>query len=399
MTEQVPSAGQPFSRIEVNVDPPYPVIVGRDLTSQLASLIPPSAARVMVLFAPPMRQAVGVVDALLRTNDLEVHLAELPEAEAGKTIQVAAAAWRRLGLANFTRSDVVVSLGGGATSDIAGFVAATWLRGVPVIHLPTTLLGMVDAAVGGKTGLNTTEGKNLVGAFHQPLAVLCDLLHLTTLPREELINGLAEVIKCGLIADKSILDLVLADPLQCLDPAGPVLAQLIAKAVAVKAHVVSADPNEQGWRAVLNYGHTFGHAIEQVENYQWRHGLAVAVGMVFEAEVAVRCGVMRPELLHLHRALLTGVGLPTTYQPGQWDQLYEAMGRDKKNHGHLKRMVVLEDVAKPALLENVDEAILQQAYQAVTVSRSTAPPTAPPKDEAWGLAPGVPRHQWSGGHQ
>jgi len=294
---------------------------------------------------------------------------------------VAEAAWRRLAQASFTRSDLIVGLGGGATTDMAGFVAATWLRGVPVIHLPSTLLGMVDAAIGGKTGLNLAEGKNLVGAFHQPNAVLCDLDYLVSLPKEELINGLAEIIKCGFVADQTILDLVMAAPQQCLEPRGTALAELIGKAVAVKAQVVSADPTEQGWQAVLNYGHTFGHAIEQVENYTWRHGYAVAVGMVFEAEVAVRCGVLRPEVLQLHRSALTAVGLPTTCQDGQWDRLFLAMGRDKKNSGRLRRMVVLQDVAKPALLEDVDQDILQQAYRAVAAGPrhlEAAPPPAPP---------------------
>src|SRR5690606_34917492 len=197
--------------------------------------------------------------------------------------------WQVMGQADFTRSDAIVAVGGGATTDLAGFVAATWLRGITVVHVPTTLLAMVDAAVGGKTGINTAEGKNLVGAFHPPAGVLCDLAALESLDRWDLVAGLAEVIKTGFIADERILELVAehADGLRewagadATEETWAVLTELIERSVRVKARVVSEDLTEQGLREILNYGHTLGHAIELVERYQLRHGAAVAVGMVF----------------------------------------------------------------------------------------------------------------------
>jgi 3-dehydroquinate synthase len=214
-----------------------------------------------------------------REAGLDVYLAVVPDAEDAKSAVVAAELWSALGQAGFTRTDAVIGVGGGTVTDLAGFVAATWLRGVRVVQVPTTLLGMVDAAVGGKTGINTPEGKNLVGAFHPPAGVLCDLDALATLPRPDLVAGLAEVVKCGFIADPRILELVEADPVAALDVEGPFLRQLVERAVQVKADVVTADLREAALREILNYGHTFGHAVEQVEGYRWRHGEAVAVGM------------------------------------------------------------------------------------------------------------------------
>ncbi|MCL2424602.1 MAG: 3-dehydroquinate synthase, partial [Micrococcales bacterium] len=259
-----------------------------------------------------------------------------------------------------TRSDVVVGLGGGATTDVAGFVAATWLRGVPVVQIPTTLLGMVDAAVGGKTGINTPEGKNLVGAFHPPAGVVCDLSTLATLPRTDLVAGLAEVVKCGFIADPVIVDLVV--DAQATDPSSPVLHELVRRAVQVKADVVGQDLRESYLREILNYGHTFAHAIEQVEQYRWRHGEAVSVGMVYAAELARLAGMCDDGLVDRHRQVLTALGLPTTYRGDRWDQLFTAMRRDKKARGSLLRFVVLAALGQPVRLEGPDPAMLAAAY-------------------------------------
>src|SRR5262249_1295282 len=215
---------------------------------------------------------------------------EVPDAEAGKDIEVAAQCWEALGAANFTRTDGVVGVGGGAVTDGAGFVAACWLRGVPVVQVPTSLLGMVDAAIGGKTGVNTAAGKNLVGAFHPPVGVLCDLSTLDTLPAAELTTGLAEVVKYGFIADPAILDAIEPDPAAAADPRGAVLPELVVRSVRVKACVVAQDLRESGLREILNYGHTLAHAIENVEGYAWRHGHAVSVGLVFAAALARLAG-------------------------------------------------------------------------------------------------------------
>ncbi len=268
-----------ITTIRVGGERPYDVLVGRDLLGALPGMLP-GAARVAVLYAPPLKEyATRVADALGYTLPIE-----LPDAEAGKTIEVAARCWEALGAAGFTRTDAVVGVGGGAVTDLAGFVAACWLRGVRVVQVPTSLLGMVDAAVGGKTGVNTTAGKNLVGAFHPPAGVLCDLSTLDTLPPVDLVAGLAEVVKCGFIADPAILDLI--------EGAGPAasLRELVERSVRVKARVVAQDLRESGLREILNYGHTLGHAIEKHEGYRWRHGHAISVGLVFAAALGRHSG-------------------------------------------------------------------------------------------------------------
>jgi len=273
-----------------------------------------------------------------------------------------------LGQADFTRSDAIVSLGGGATTDLAGFVASTWLRGIKVVHIPTTLLAMVDAAVGGKTGINTAEGKNLVGAFHPPAGVLCDLATLETLPRNELVSGLAEVVKCGFVADPVILDLVEGDPTAAITPGSPVLRALIERAISVKVDVVVGDLKETGGsaghpgREALNYGHTLGHAIEKAERYRFRHGAAVAIGMVYVAKLARLAGRLDEETAERHRSVLELVGLPTSYGGATWGQLHEAMKVDKKSRGDTLRFVVLEGLAKPAVLAGPDPALLTAAF-------------------------------------
>ena len=270
-----------------------------------------------------------------------------------------------LGEKNFGRRDVVIGLGGGAATDLAGFVAAAWMRGIKVIQVPTTLLAMVDAAVGGKTGINTAAGKNLVGAFHEPYAVFVDLDRLRSLPEDELVAGSAEIIKTGFIADPAILDLYESDPAACLRVDGH-LPELVARSVAVKARVVSEDLQEAGLREILNYGHTFGHAVELREHFTWRHGNAVAVGMMFVAELARLKGLIDAALVQRHRSILASVGLPTSYEGGHFDELIAGMRRDKKNRdGHI-RFVALTGVGETTRLEDTSDDELRAAYQAIS---------------------------------
>ena len=252
-----------------------------------------------------LAETAEAIRSHLADKGVDAHRIEIPDAEAGKELPVVGFIWEVLGRIGIGRKDALVSLGGGAATDVAGFAAATWLRGVSIVHVPTTLLGMVDAAVGGKTGINTEAGKNLVGAFHQPIAVLVDLATLETLPRNEIVAGMAEVVKAGFIADPVILDLIEADPQAALDPTGEVLPELIRRAVAVKAEVVAADEKESELREILNYGHTLGHAIERRERYQWRHGAAVSVGLVFAAELARLAGRLDDATAERHRSILT----------------------------------------------------------------------------------------------
>lgn len=343
----------------------YDVVVGRGLLGKLPEILGERVRRVLVVHPRALRMTGDSVRADLAAAGFTAVTAEIPDAEEGKHIQVAAFCWQVLGQNDFTRSDAIVSVGGGAVSDLAGFVAATWLRGVQVVHLPTSLLGMVDAAVGGKTGINTAEGKNLVGSFHPPAAVLADLDALATLPVNELISGMAEVVKCGFIADPVILDIIENQPDAVKDPNSAALRELIERAIAVKAVVVSADLKESGQREFLNYGHTLGHAIELVERYSWRHGAAVSVGMMFAAELARSVGRLSDEAADRHRSVLEGLGLPTSYRRDRWQGLLDGMRRDKKSRGDLLRFVVLDSIGKPGILDVPDTSLLFAAYQEI----------------------------------
>lgn len=351
--------------VEVSAEHDYQVEIGPGVAKRLPDLLP-AGVRVCLICPERLYDAVQPLVRRLREHGHWLLCHPTPDGEAAKTHQVTAECWAVLGEAGFTRDDMIIGVGGGATTDLAGFVAATWLRGVGVIQVPTTLLGMVDAAVGGKTGINTASGKNLVGAFHSPRRVLCDLDWLETLAPADLRAGMAEVVKCGFIADPRILELIETDPARALDPSGPVLAELVRRAVAVKAAVVSDDLRESGYREILNYGHTFAHAIEQVEGFQWRHGDAVSVGLVYIAELAGRAGLLDDDVVARHRRILSGLDLPVTYPPGRWDRLLPVMSRDKKARGSTLRFVALEGVGRPRRLEAPDPALLIDAYAAIS---------------------------------
>ena len=356
------------STIRVAGPAPYDVVVGHGVADRLSALLGDGVTRVAVIHPEGLS-----ADALVETleSDYEVIGIAVPDGERAKTATVAAACWEVLGEAGFTRSDAVVTYGGGATTDLGGFVAATWLRGVPVVHVPTTLLAMVDAAVGGKTGINTGAGKNLVGSFHEPAGVLCDLATLTTLPRAELVAGLGEVVKCGFIADPVILDLVETTAPEELTADSAVLRELVERAIQVKADVVAGDLKETGGsdghpgREALNYGHTLAHAIERTEDYGIRHGEAVAIGCVYVAELAARAGGLDPALVQRHREAFGKVGLPTSYAGADFDQLHRAMLVDKKARGSQLRFVVLSDLAVPTVLAGPSTADLRDAYAAI----------------------------------
>ena len=354
------------TRIEVAGPHPYPVLIGRGARDRLTDTVRDLGARtVLLVHQPSLGLLAARVRGTLDAAGIDAHRVEVPDAEEGKSLAVAGFCWEVCGQVGITRADLVVSLGGGAATDLAGFVAATWMRGVRVVHVPTTLLAMVDAAVGGKTGINTAAGKNLVGAFHEPSAVLVDLALLDTLPTGELVAGSAEIIKTGFIADPVILELIEADPAAALNPAGPVLAELVHRSIAVKADVVAADLRESHLREILNYGHTLGHAIERRENYRWRHGAAVSVGLVFAAELARLAGRLDDATADRHRAVLSAVGLPVSYPDGVLEELVDTMRGDKKARAGTLRFVVLDGLARPGRLEAPDPELLATAYAAV----------------------------------
>jgi 3-dehydroquinate synthase len=267
---------------------------------------------------------------------------------------------RFLSEAGLERSDAVVALGGGVVGDVAGFAAALYLRGVAFVQVPTTLLAQIDSSVGGKTGINTAEGKNLVGAFHPPVAVLADTDVLGGLPEAEFRAGMAEVVKCGFIADPAVLDLLEADPTGRRDT-----EELIERAVRVKADAVGEDLYDTGVREFLNYGHTLAHAIERVEDFGWRHGEAVAVGLVFAAELAGQAGLLTRGEVDRHARLVAAMGLPTRYT-GDWERIQAVMRVDKKARGASLRFVVLDGIGNPRVLADPDQAWLDAAWAAVS---------------------------------
>ncbi|MEX2289860.1 MAG: 3-dehydroquinate synthase [Mycobacteriales bacterium] len=355
------------TRIRVRGTVPYDVVVGHGLLGELAAMVDRSA-RVAVVHPAVLRETAEAIRKDLEASGHEAVAVEVPDGEEQKDIKVAAYLWDVLGQVGFTRTDAIVGVGGGATTDLAGFVAANWLRGVRVVHVPTTLLGMVDAAVGGKTGVNTAAGKNLVGAFHPPVGVLCDLTALETLPAHDYVAGLAEVVKVGFTHDPRILELIEQDPKAARIPDGPHTRELIERAVAVKAQVVGEDLTEQGQREFLNYGHTLGHAIEKVEDYRWRHGAAVSVGLAFVAELGRLAGRLDDATAARHRSVLESLGLPTGYT-GDWPAVHAAMRIDKKSRGNRLRFVVLDALAAPRILDDPDPTLLVAAYEQVRRDR------------------------------
>jgi 3-dehydroquinate synthase len=354
------------TRIAVGGERRHEVIVGTGVLSELPSLIGPQARNVVVLYATSLSAIAAAVGESIAAAGYAVQTEPVPDGEAAKEIGVAAALWTRLAAAGIGRDDAIVGIGGGAATDLAGFVAATWLRGVRIVLVPTTLLGMVDAAIGGKTAINTAAGKNLVGAFSPPAGVLADTSILASLPAAEYVSGLAEVIKAGFIADPVILDLVEADPEAAARPGGPHERELVERSIAMKAAVVSADLREAGRREMLNYGHTLGHAIERVENYAMRHGEAVAIGMCFAAALGRIAGRLDAATQERHRSVLTAVGLPVRYRGDVWPEIRAAMAVDKKARAAKLRFVVLDGLAKPGILADPPDELLARAYAEVS---------------------------------
>ncbi|MEO5333919.1 MAG: 3-dehydroquinate synthase [Magnetococcus sp. YQC-5] len=265
----------------------------------------------------------------------------------------------------FERTDILLALGGGVIGDMTGFAAATYLRGVPFVQVPTTLLAQVDASVGGKTGINHALGKNLIGAFYQPALVLIDVETLTTLPKRELLAGMAEVIKYGIIRDADFFALLehRLDDILAVDT--ELLARLVRTCCAIKAEIVAADEREHGTRALLNLGHTFGHAIESLTGYDsWLHGEAVAVGMILATRVAVSLGMCRLEEALRIQGLLEACGLPTAAPAFPCSRYLEAMTHDKKVSGGIIRFVLPEGIGNAKVCGDVNDALIEAALTA-----------------------------------
>lgn len=328
-------------------DRSYDVVVGRRITEQTTQHVPPTprAEKAMIVTHAGLAAIAKPVAASLEARGLATGIATIPEGEVSKSIVVAESLWEQMVDGGWHRNDLVVALGGGVVTDVAGFVAATYNRGVPYVNVPTTLLGQVDAAIGGKTGVNLPQGKNLVGVIRQPLAVLCDVDVLASLPREELRSGLAEVVKYGLIDDATILTLLERQASAILAGDPGVLLDVVTRCVAVKASIVSADENERGVRAHLNYGHTFAHAIEHAAEFRGiRHGEAVALGMMAAAYLAREMGRIDDDVVATHRRVLQAMELPVTASL-DLGALERAWRHDKKYQGGV-RFVLLSAIGR-----------------------------------------------------
>ncbi|MCF8528454.1 MAG: 3-dehydroquinate synthase [Aquiluna sp.] len=338
-------------------------VIGRGLLDDVSMALD-GVKKVLILHP----QALAVSAETLRENlvqkGFEALLAEVPNGEDAKRIEVAAFCWGIMGTSDFHRNDAVIGFGGGATTDLAGFVASTWLRGVRSILIPTTLLGMVDAAIGGKTGINTSEGKNLVGSFYLPHKVFVDLDALETLPKNELLAGMAEVAKYGFIEDPWILEAIESGS-EATDHTSETFAEIIRRSISIKERITTADFKEAGQREFLNYGHTLGHAIELAERFKWRHGAAISIGMVFAAELAMLSGKLSEKDVERHRSILGGLGLPLIYRSDRWEMLLATMQRDKKSRGGSLRFVVLDGIGRPGILNAPTPELLFTAFQAI----------------------------------
>jgi 3-dehydroquinate synthase len=351
-------------RITVEGTAAYEVVIGRNLLDQVPSMLI-GAKKVMIVHPVGLSVSAEALRDSLIGAGFDVVLAGVPDSEDAKRIEVAAFCWGILGKSDFSRTDMIIGFGGGAITDLAGFVAATWLRGVGIVQIPTTVLAMVDAAIGGKTGVNTAEGKNLVGVFHSPKGVLVDLETLASLARNELVAGFAEIIKCGFISDTQILDLVERNIQEATDSSSELFLELVTRAIKVKAIVVAEDFREEGLRETLNYGHTLGHAIELAERYKWRHGAAVSIGMVFAAELARLNGRLSMAEVQRHRDILASLGLPVSYPADKWPQLLANMRIDKKARAGSLRFIVLDEIGKPRIMHAPTDEILFTAFQEI----------------------------------
>jgi len=345
----------------------YSVWVGPGLFERASELIPlPERAEVAAVVTDGRVQALQEqrLDAGFAGTQLRMARFALEPGERSKTIADIEGLARGFADAGMHRGDIVLSLGGGVVTDVAGFAAAIYHRGVAVAHLPTTILAQVDAAIGGKTGVNLPEGKNLVGAFHQPVAVLADVTALATLPEEELRSGLAECVKHAFLADTGLANVLVDEREAIFDRDADVLTRVVSRAAEVKARVIERDETEAGERAALNYGHTLGHALEALGGYErWRHGEAVSIGMTFAAALAAELGL--PNFIAEHRRVLEALGLPTRgVGDVPFKAVWEVMRGDKKYDAGI-RFVVLEAPGRAKIVSDVPREALERAYEEV----------------------------------
>jgi len=350
-----------MSEIMVRSERDYSVLISQSWRSSLSESVP-GRARVALIVSESLTTRVQGLDL----GSVEIFTFAIPDGEAGKSSETLLKIWDWLGAAGFTRSDLIVGIGGGAVTDFAGFAAASWLRGLDWIAIPTTVAGAVDAAIGGKTAINSDYGKNLIGAFHSPIKVIIDLDWFSTLSDRDFAAGLAEVVKCGFIADGKILDLLRGKKVSDLRSEQSLVKELVERSVKVKSEVVSQDFKESFAREALNYGHTLGHAVELDCGYSMRHGECVSIGMAFMANLQLDLGLISKELAEDHLQILQDLDLPIKYKRESWPKLLAHMAVDKKSRGNSLRFVTISEIGKTDRLENPDPNTLYAAYEKVS---------------------------------
>lgn len=333
-----------------------------DLAGDVLEAVRPSS--VVVLSHPRLLEWYGrPVMAGFQAAGIRTSQVTVPSGERYKNLRTAARLYRALVHAGADRRTLLVVVGGGVLGDVGGFVAATYMRSIPFVQAPTTLLAQVDASVGGKTGVDLPEGKNLVGAFYQPVGVYADTGTLATLPARELRSGLAEVVKYGIISDERLLAFVEARVRRLLRRDAGSLAYVVERSCAIKARIVASDETEQGPRAVLNLGHTVGHALEACTGYRrYKHGEAVAAGMVAAARVGELLGITPAGIRERISALLEALRLPVTLPADvPAEDLLRAMARDKKAVAGLLRMVLPRSIGDVVIVDDVDPGLVRRA--------------------------------------
>ncbi len=332
----------------------YPIFIGSGLLA--LSSVPPQfkAHGISSICAIVTNPAIAELYAprisdSLRANGFQPRVVDVPDGEQHKTLNTVRNIYDRLIDAQLDRGSIIFALGGGVVGDIAGYVAATFLRGVPFVQLPTTLLAMVDSSIGGKVGVDHTRGKNLIGAFKQPLAVVADTDTLASLPEVEFRCGMAEVVKHGMIGDKELFEKLQTDDCRLQ------IDRWLSRAIRVKVNIVERDPFETSDRAKLNLGHTFGHALEKVSEYKIRHGEGVAIGLVCATRLAARRGLCNAKLPELIEHLLKKIGLPTRVPSGlSPDAIFDAMQTDKKRVNDRLRFVLPRDIGDVVVVDDVE---------------------------------------------
>ncbi len=347
-----------MNSISVIADRDYQVVIDIDWLRGIEPYLV-NRGQIAVIVSENMRDRI----ANLPSTDAQIHIFTVPDSEAGKSFATYQKVLDWLGAAGFTRNDLIVAVGGGAVTDLSGFVASSWLRGIEWVAVPTTLAAMVDAAVGGKTGINSEYGKNLIGSFYSPISVLVDLSWLSTLSDRDFAAGLAEVIKCGFIVDTQIVELLKDRNLLEVRSDRDLTLELITRSIAVKAKVVSGDFKESFDREILNYGHTLGHAIELHSKYALRHGECVSIGLVFAANLANESGILADQATDLHKKILSNLGLPTSYEGRHWPELRANMAIDKKSRSGTLRFVAISELGRTLRIEAPSESDLLAAYE------------------------------------